>query len=348
MMNKFYQKRRRLLGHRSDFLKRLSVLLKEGYTFNDALYILLPHHMKDYETVLVTIDEKFREGLGVTHILSFLGFPSRILLPIVIAEVDGQLADALNGMAQRLKKADEAQKKLKSLLAYPSMLFIFITLLLLAFRKFFLPNMESLAMSRNTGDNGFVSALPMIVSRIPDFIFGLGILIGLTGVGCYFFYKKFTPDKKIRVFIALPVVGAMFSMWKTRTFASEIGSLLQSGLSMQDALGVLINQKLDPVLSEIAKNVKGYVIFGEPFHSAISMTEGLLKQFSSFAKHGADSGHLSKELMIYSEHLDEKIDRYLAKGLAVLQPALFCLIAVCILAAYIALLLPVYGMIDKL
>ena len=96
----------------------------------------------------------------------------------------------------------------------------------------------------------------------------MGILIGLTVVGCYFFYKKFTPDKKIRVFTALPVVGAMFSMWKTRTFASEIGSLLQSGLSMQDALDVLINQKLDPVLSEIAKNVKEYVIYGEPFHSA--------------------------------------------------------------------------------
>ena len=44
----------------------------------------------------------------------------------------------------------------------------------------------------------------------------------------------------------------------------------------------------------------------------------------------------------------KQIDRYLAKGLAVLQPALFSLIAICILAAYIALLLPVYGMIDKI
>ena len=31
-----------------------------------------------------------------------------------------------------------------------------------------------------------------------------------------------------------------------------------------------------------------------------------------------------------------------------LQPALFCIIAICILAAYLALLLPVYGMMDKL
>ena len=78
------------------------------------------------------------------------------------------------------------------------------------------------------------------------------------------------------------------------------------------------------------------------------MTDGLTKQFSSFAKHGADSGYLPKELIIYSEHLDETIDRHLSTGLAVLQPALFSLIAICILAAYIALLLPVYGMIDKM
>ena len=256
-MNNSYQKRKHLLVHRSAFLARLSVLLKEGYTFNDALNLLLPHHMKEYETVLVKVDEKFREGCGVPHILSFLGFPSGILLPVVIAEVDGRLADALNGMAMRLKKADEAQKKLKSLLAYPSMLFIFITVLLLAFRKFFLPNMEALAISRSNGDNGFVSALPVIVSKVPDFIFGTGILIGLTSVGCYFVYKKFTPDKKIRVFIVLPIIGSMFSMWKTRTFASEIGSLLQSGLSLQDALDVLISQKVDPVLAKSRKTSKG-------------------------------------------------------------------------------------------
>ena len=55
-----------------------------------------------------------------------------------------------------------------------------------------------------------------------------------------------------------------------------------------------------------------------------------------------------KNYMIYSEHLSETIDEKLAKALAMLQPALFSIIAICILAAYLALLLPVYGMMDKL
>ena len=137
-------------------------------------------------------------------------------------------------------------------------------------------------------------------------------------------------------------------MLKTRDFASEIGGLLQSGFSMQDALDVLIDQNLDAVLSEIAKNVKQQVVFGESFHTATQMTEGLTNQLAMFAKHGADSGHLPKELLIYSEHLDETIDDRLTKALAMLQPVLFGIIAICILAAYLALLLPVYGMMDKL
>ena len=117
---------------------------------------------------------------------------------------------------------------------------------------------------------------------------------------------------------------------------------------MQNALDVLIDQQLDVVLSEIARNVKQRVVFGESFHSASQMTEGLTSQFAAFAKHGADSGHLPKELLIYSEHLGEAIDDKLTRALAMLQPALFGIIAICILAAYLALLVPVYGMMDKL
>ena len=48
--------------------------------------------------------------------------------------------------------------------------------------------------------------------------------------------------------MSIPVAGTFFSIVKTRDFSSEIGGLLQSGLSLQNALDVLIDQKLDAVL----------------------------------------------------------------------------------------------------
>ncbi|MFJ7933666.1 competence type IV pilus assembly protein ComGB [Sporosarcina sp. NPDC096371] len=347
-MGKIPFKKKVVLLNRPAFLDRLSVLLTEGYTFHEGITLLLPHHMKEYTTVLTNINNDFKEGLGVTQILSRFGFSSNVLLPVAIAELDGRLALALKGMAARLRKKEEKQKKLKSLLAYPIVLFVFITVLLVAYRRFFLPNMEALAFSRKESTNSFVSILPALVTKIPDIVIGMGILSALLTVVCVIIYKKIEPDTKIRVMTAIPVVGTFFLMLKTRDFASEIGGLLQSGLSMQNALDVLIDQQLDVVLSEIAKNVKRQVVFGESFHSASQMTEGLTNQLAAFAKHGAESGHLSKELLIYSEHLGEAIDDKLTKALAMLQPALFGIIAICILAAYLALLLPVYGMMNKL
>lgn len=337
-----------ILRNRAIFLDRLSVLLKEGYTFYDGLKLILPHHMNNYEVLITDIEEDFRKGLTVSHVLGRIGFSSSTLLPIAIAERDGRLAESLVEMAGRLEKAEEVSKKLKSLLAYPAVLFVFITVLLVGFRKFFLPNLEALSQSRQNDQSIMEFSFSMLASKIPDLIFGISLLAILIAIGCRILYKQLNVAKKIRFFRRIPVANHLFSMWKTRLFASETGSLLQSGLSIQDALDVLIQQTLDPVLSEMAKNVKEHVIYGEPFHEAVRMTDGLTKQLAAFAEHGSNSGHLSKELMIYSEYLDDTINLQLSKGLALLQPVLFSLIAICILAAYISLLLPIYGMIDKI
>ncbi|KAA0966054.1 hypothetical protein FQ087_07330 [Sporosarcina sp. ANT_H38] len=337
-----------ILQNRPVFLKRLSVLITEGYTFYDAVTLLLPHHMKDYTSVLEAMNNDFKEGFGVTHILASLGFSTGTLLPIAIAEIDGRVAQSLSGMAVRMRIAEEKRKKLKKLLIYPIVLFIIIAALLITFRRFFLPNMEALAISRKGEENGLVSALPSLVTKIPDFLISVVLISALLTVVCTVIYKKLAPATKIRVLMSIPVAGTFFSILKTRDFSSEVGGLLQSGLSLQNALDVLIDQNLDAVLSEIAKNVKEQVVYGDSFHVAVGRTEGLMHQLSAFAKHGADSGYLPKELQIYSEHLSETIDEKLTQALAMLQPALFSIIAICILAAYLALLLPVYGMMDKL
>ena len=80
----------------------------------------------------------------------------------------------------------------------------------------------------------------------------------------------------------------------TRIFLQNLGGLLESGLSTQNALAVLIDQEMDDVLSEIASNVKDQVVYGETFHVATKLTVGLTDQLAAFAKHGEDSGYLSK------------------------------------------------------
>ncbi|MFS0689733.1 competence type IV pilus assembly protein ComGB [Sporosarcina sp. 179-K 8C2 HS] len=336
------------IENRPAFLGRLAVLMQEGYTFHDGVVLLLPHHSKQYNELIEQVENDLMAGLGVTDILSRLGFSSTILLPIVIAEVDGRLPVALKGIAERMKQSEERKRKLRNLLLYPFILFSFLAIFLVVFRSYFLPNLEAMAVARNEEATGIVSMLPLLVSRLPDALIGCGVILIISvGIGAVF-YRKMPPSRKISFIMSIPFIGSFFSKVITRDFSGEIGSLLQSGLPMQDALEVLVEQKVNPILSEVAMTIKGHVVYGENFDTAIELTDGLRKELCSYAKHGSDTGHLAKELQLFSENLHDMIEEELGKWLALLQPALFAILAICILAAYLALLLPVYSMFDNL
>ncbi|HEX5563979.1 MAG TPA: competence type IV pilus assembly protein ComGB, partial [Sporosarcina sp.] len=309
----------------------------EGYTFHDGLVLLMPYHSKRYSELLEQAERDLKNGLGVTEILRTLGFSSNVLLPVIIAEVDGRLADALKGIAERMKQSEERKRKLRNLLLYPIMLFTFLAIFLFAFRTYFLPNLQAMAVAKNGTATGFASMLPLIVSRIPDVMIGLGFFLAISaGIGILI-YRKLPSPGKIRFLLSIPFAGSLFSKLKTRDFSGEIGSLLQSGQSMQDALDVLIEQEVDPILREIAETIKSHVIYGENFDSAIHMTDGLRKELSAYAKHGSDTGHLGKELLLFSENLHGMIEEEMARWLSLLQPILFTILSIFILAAYLAL-----------
>lgn len=294
------------------------------------------------------VDGAFKRGLGASAILEKLGFSQTILLSIMIAEKNGHLVDVLSSLSTQLEQIESAKKKLKNILAYPIVLFFFIGGLLIGFRHFFLPNMQALSVTRQA-DPSFISTwLPNIVSMLPDLIIGIVICSIAFVFGTVFFYERHSPERKLKFISRLPIIRKWVFQWKSQRFARELGSLLESGISIQDALEILVSQHVDVLLSEIAKQVRTYLIYGEPFHEAVALTEGLTKEFSSFAKHGEASGYLAKELLIYSAHLETSLHEKMTKNLALLQPALFSLIALCILAAYLALLLPIYQMLDTI
>ena len=273
LFRKVYERRKMQLQNKPIFLERLAELIQEGYTFNEGVSLLLPHHIKMFKPILITVENDLKNGYGVTAILQRLGYSTQTLLPVAIAEVDGQIVRALKGMADRLKKKEEKQKKFKKLLIYPSILFIFILTLLLAFRTFFLPHMEMLTASRLENAAGLTKVLPILVTKIPDFSLLVTFLVVGIGIIGNFVYKKLKPAQKIRMLLSIPVFGNIFLMRITRDFSGELGSLLDSGLSIQNALAVLVNQQMDEVLSEVASNVKTQVVFGESFHIATKLTD---------------------------------------------------------------------------
>ncbi len=338
-------KRKFPLREPAQLLKKMSVLLNEGYTFSDSLFMLMPHHLNNKSDLENQLLEQLRNGSSMSDVLKVLGIPNIYLMTILVAEQHGKTVQALNTVANQLEKKERNRQRLLKLLTYPIMLFIFLILLFWAFRTYFLPNM-SFMMNNRASEGNVQLTLSTFFLHLPDFFIVLAIVFVLLIIFILRWLKKKTIKERLDFLLKIPIVNRNVKLQLTRQIAYELGGLIESGISMQEALDILQKQTLQPYLAEIAEIIQKRIIFGEVLSTAIERENCFYKGFYAHVLHGEQGGNLGRELQIYSEFLVERTENNVQRILAFVQPLLFLVIALCILGAYLAILLPMYEMMD--
>ncbi|MGE6488438.1 competence type IV pilus assembly protein ComGB [Paenisporosarcina sp. NPDC076898] len=330
----------------AQFIKRLSTLLSEGYTFYDSLVMLLPHHVKASEEANNTLEVHLKNGEGVTTLLMTLGIPRSYLLSIQMSESHGKLHQALQSLHTHIAMLDRAKASLKKVVVYPVFLFCMLAGLFLAFRIYFLPNMQMLADSRQKSTSSSSMNWTNLLLHLPDVLVILSVLVIFIAFISRWFIQRNSYKHQLTILLKLPILSKWMKLFWTKNFAQELGTLLASGLSLQHALDVLKSQNYQPYLQVISESIYTSILMGDSLKHAVQIAECFLDDFPTYISHGEISGHLDRELLIYSELLNEQTEAALTKSLSFVQPVLFGVLAICILAAYLSILLPVYGMID--
>ncbi|SFN20962.1 competence protein ComGB [Psychrobacillus psychrodurans] len=330
----------------SSFLSRLSDLLKEGYTFHESVTMLLPFHVKDSETVSKQITDVQRSGLSAVDVFKLLGFPSRLLLPLNLASVHGKLQQTIAVLGVNTAFFEGAKKRLNNLLLYPIFLFLILFLLFTMFRVYFLPNMESLIGSRvNMSSDNSLSWTGYLL-QMPNIFFVTVIICSCLIILSNTIVKRLPIENQLLIYLNLPIVRSWYRLLLTRVFAREMGVLLESGMPLQQSFEALIAQNEHKVLQFIGDQMKEKVIHGESFSSAVLLLGTFTNELFHFVVHGENSGYLGRELSLYSEFLSQEIERKLSRYISIVQPTLFLILAVFIIGAYLAILLPIYNMIN--
>jgi len=330
----------------AQFMSRLSSLLSEGYTFYASLMMLLPHHVKSSTEAQNQLSTQLKNGEGVTSILLTLGIPRSYLLSIQMAESHGKLHQALQVLHTHIAMVDKAKASLKKVVVYPIFLFVMLAGLFVAFRTYFLPSMKTLASSRQSATSTETMNWTGLLLHLPDLLLGCCLLILFISLIFRWRINSRPVSQQIKILQRTPLLSRWIKLTLTKNFAQELGTLLASGLSLQLALNSLRHQNYQPYIQVIAEYIFNSVSSGESLKQAAVLADVFNDDFPTYISHGEVSGHLDRELLIYSELLNEQLETILTRWLAFVQPILFGVLAICILAAYLSILLPVYGMID--
>lgn len=343
----FLQRHKPLLPYKvqANFLEKFGSLLQEGYSFGDAVSMLTPHHLQHVENIEQTIANQLKSGKSLEDVLRFLGVDEHYLMTLFVAQQSGSVADGLFLIAKMMKKASKSKEQLIKLASYPMFLFFFLIVLFVCFRQFFLPNMEEM-FKRRGSENQLELKISATLLHLPDFLMMVLLLLLFMAL----FFKNYAAKKKagerLLLYYKVPFFRRILQLQLTKQLAFELGTLLVGGLTLQTALSLLHKQPHQQLVAYTAHLFLQELAQGEALSDAILLNRYVHSAFYAFVIHGEQSGNLGKELLLLGEFMEERMGNRVEIALQIMQPVLFCIIALCILGAYISIMLPMYDMIN--
>jgi competence protein ComGB len=99
---------------------------------------------------------------------------------------------------------------------------------------------------------------------------------------------------------------------------------------------------------EEAKRLRGCLLEGDQLATILKNTSYYDKELATVILHGQANGILSSELMEYSNLIIDEFEETFTFWLRILQPAIMMFIGLFVVLLYVAIMLPIYGMIQTI
>ncbi len=332
------------------FMRQLSTLIAAGLPLAQSLHTVLDQtENKQLQSVIQDIIATVEGGKSLSE--SFKKHDT-VFDPVIIAlvsagEASGTLDESLQRVADQQEKDAATMSKIRGALTYP-MIVLVVIFGVMAFMLFtVVPQVEKLYHDLKKT----LPILTQIMVSAANFLasfWWLTIIVVVAGV--YFFTQylktesgiKFKDSFKLNV----PIFGKMFRKLYMARFARTGQTLLASGVSMLDMLGITAkavnNTILEKGIMRAAEKVKG----GKALSVAIEPEQYILPLVPQMISIGEQSGQIDKMMgkaaQVYEDELDEQI-RTISTAI---EPVLMVVLAVVAGGMVGAILLPIYSLVN--
>jgi competence protein ComGB len=334
------------LNEQANFMKRMGELLARGYPISEAIESIalqLPAKRKEeLNDCLVNL----KNGLSFHDVLNKLAFHKDLIGYVYFAEQHGSFAEALLEGSNLAQVKDKDMKKLIKMLQYP-MFLIFITGFLFAFvQRTLLPKFTSLFNSMSLESNFFTKVLYSLDTYFPKVMFFLLLLLVVVVFYYLLIFRKISILQQRAQLVRIPIAGRILKLLFTHYFSVQLSFLLSGGISVFESLLLFEKNQRQPFYSALGMVIKQKLLTGEKLESILASFPFFEKEFPLIIKHGQENGKLEQELLFFSEHCVSYMEERVEKSLKILQPILYLLIGFLVVSMYLAILLPMFHLLD--
>ncbi|MFD1736529.1 competence type IV pilus assembly protein ComGB [Bacillus salitolerans] len=334
------------LEDQAKLLKQLSTLLERGYPLLEGLMFLTLHLPPLKRRQIDQAIKGMRDGATFHEVLVRLSFHRDILGYLYFAENHGNISFALKEASELLEHKVIYQKQLLKIMQYPIIL-ICITFFLLTISNLFLfPQFLRMFESMNIPETPLLGLILGIVKWFPILTIFSAILLGILFILFWLQFKKTPLTKRIQWLSTLPLYGPIISMFYSQYFAIQLSQLIKGGLSIYESLTVFEKQQHFLLFQIEASQMKAELTNGEALPEIIRNRVYFEEELSKSIEFGVKNGDLSRELFFYSKLSFQKLQSFLQRRMAVVQPLVFLLIGSFIMLLYLAIMQPIFKLLQ--
>ena len=329
------------------FTQELSTLIEAGLPLDRSLQILTELTEKEkFREVVRDLLRKIEAGSSFSEALSsYPGIFPRLYINMVKAgEVGGVLSLILARLTKYLQTSKEMREYLVSVLIYPALLTLVCGMSIVILLTFVIPRFAKIFADMG----GTIPLSTQILLSVSQFVKDTwwAIAGGLVVIG--FGIRSYTRQGEGKVQwdqlkLRLALVGNLVRQMEIARFARTLGTLIQSGVPILQALQIV----RETVSNEIIARSIGEVHTGVKQGGSISKTLQNQGIFPPLAVHmitvGEETGKLDEMLMRVAETYEASLQTALKRFISLLEPMLILFMGLVIGFIVISMLLAIFS-----
>ncbi|HMV65783.1 MAG TPA: type II secretion system F family protein [Myxococcota bacterium] len=333
----------------SNMTQQMAVLVNASVPLGETLSALVDQTEKNkLRVVLSKIRERVNEGSTLADAMADHPkvFDHLYISMVRAGERTGALGTVLNRLARFNEDAVKLQGQIVSALAYPVLMAIVGSALIMVIFVGVLPQMRGMFESFSKGKGE--SALPLItrvVFAVGDMVVGWGWLIPIVVTLAVVGFRRWVATAEGReqfdkLKLNIPLFGKMNRMVAVSRFCRTLGTLLLSGVPIVSALGIVREVVGNVVIAHAIQAASVSIQEGQSIARPLKESEQFPPMVIHMIQVGEKTGELEQMLNLIADAYEGEVENTVKGVMSLLGPLTIMMMGGVIFVVALAVLLP--------
>lgn len=333
-----------------DALTELGVLLDAGLTLDRALSICAENVARPAEkAAFVALAERVKEGAPLSRAMAEAPalFPPMASAMAEAGEANGRLDAAIAKLAATLQRTEDLRRTVGTAMIYPQLLLAVTSAVILTMLLWVVPQFESLFSDAGASlppMTRFVVGVSRLARR-----HGL-LILAVVAAGFVLIRLQLGRAGARRALdgflLRAPFVSRLLVAAEAGRFARVLGSLVDGGVSVPDAVAIARRSLTNSAIAEAIERVAAALRRGQGLTPSLAAENVFPPMVLSFVRTGEESGRLGPVLERLADALDRELRIGVERAIGYVTPLITVTMGVIVAVVIASIMTAILGFND--